>query len=299
MRFRGRTAFTLALAAIAAGCSASSGTEPATDGAVGDTDSPKDTAAPGDAKADAHSTPDPVDALARGRDVAEDEASGEGNTADAFVPGPVEPLVVGSGNSANYDLAPGTWKVFSFATVAEHLYCISGLGSDVVGYLGSSSSVSPTNYVDKTNSNGILAISEYSNGERYIAVAASANAASGSFQVADGGELLTVGENTVDFTPTGQDNYRVFRFTVAPGHNYAFSVTGEAKGPVGLGLSPKAERTIGGQIAFPFSETSGPLPINAPPIPFESTVESYTRFYFAFLKVQETVSLTITITLAS
>jgi hypothetical protein len=183
--------------------------------------------------------------------------------------------------------------------VAEHLYCISGLGGDVVGHLGSSSSVSPTDYVDKTNNNGVLAPTEHSSGKRYLAVAANADGASGSFQVADGGELLTVGENTVDFAATGQDNYRVFRFTVAPGHNYAFSITGEAKNPVGLGLSPKAERTTGGQIAFPFSETSGPLPIDAPPIPFESTVESYTRFYFAFLKVQETVSLTITITLIS
>jgi hypothetical protein len=107
-----------------------------------------------------------------------------------------------------------------------------------------------------------------------------------------------VGDNTVDFVAADVGHYRAFHFNVAPGHNYTVSITGTAKNPVGLGLSPKAERGPGGSLAYPFLETSSTLPITDKLVTLESIVESYTRFYFLFLKVAEPVSLTVNITLA-
>jgi hypothetical protein len=304
MRVSAQTAFVLALVA-ASGCSSSSENGRTPDGATPDATGQPDSHV--DLKSDA-AAPDFADTSpgadlavsmpADGPDaVAGKDAGAEAtSTADAFVPGPVEPVVLGNGNTATYDLADGTWKVFSFDTVADHLYCVSGLGSDVVGYFGGSSA-SPYNY-DETTQNGVLVFPEYATGTRYLAVAASGGSASGSFQVADGGELLTVGDNTLELTAADVNHYRVFRFNVAPGHNYTVSVTGETKNPVDLGLSPKAERVAGGGIAYPFSETTAPLPIADELVPFESTVESYTRFYFIFLKAQEVASLTVNITLA-
>jgi hypothetical protein len=227
---------------------------------------------------------------------AKDQAPELPSTVDAFVPGPIVPVVVNSGNTASYDLADGTWKVFSFDTRADHLYCVSTLGDGVVGYFGGETA-SPSDY-ELTTKNGALVFPEYATGTRYLAVAATGGSASGTFQVADGGELVTVGDNTVDFSATDVGHYRAFRFNVAPGHNYTVSITGTTKNPVGLGLSPKAERGAGGSLAYPFLETSSTLPIADKLVPLESIVDSYTRFYFLFLKVAEPVSLTINITLA-
>jgi hypothetical protein len=308
---RATRAFVLAIAvAVAAGCGSSAETEPVPDSAVrdamGQPDAPPDTsdakndiALPGDAKADDGPSPDvAIEVDVPGSDVA--ASTREVAAVDAFVPSPVEPLVVNSGNTAAYSLAEGTWKVFSFDTIADHLYCVSGLGSGAVGYVGTSPSVSPTEYVEKTNDKGFLSLSPYANGTYYIAVVAGGGSASGSFQVADGGELITSGDNPVTLTaPDGGDSYRFFRFTIAPGHSYSVSVTGEAKNPVGLGLSPRADRASDGLFAFPLSSTTGPLPIIDAPIPLESAAASLSRFYFLFLRVQETVSLTITVKLAT
>jgi hypothetical protein len=292
MRFAAQIFFVLTLAAATA-CGSSSRDKQTADAT---TDAKSDVAAPD--LADANWAPDLAVELADARDAAaaKDEAAEETSAVDAFVPGPIEPVAINSGDTATYDLADGAWKVFSFDTVADHLYCVSTLGDGVIGYFGGST-VSPTNY-DLTTKSGVLVFPEYATETRYLAVAADGGGASGKFQVADGGELLTLGDNTVDFTAADVGHYRVFRFNVAPGHNYTVSIAGTAKNPVALGLSPKAERAAAGAIAYPFLETTTALPITDKLVPFESTVESYTRFYFLFLKVAEAVSLTVNITLA-
>ena len=218
----------------------------------------------------------------------------------AFVPAPPEPLVVNSGNTAKYDLAPWTWKVFAFEVLADKLYCVGGLGKDVDGYLGPSPSVSPSEFSDRSDSNGALFFTPYASGTRYIAIATTDASASGSFQISDGGELLIIGtDNPFSLTaPTG-DDYHFFHFTVAPGHDYTVSVTGDTRQPVVLGLSPKSDRSTEGQFAFPFSSKTSVLPIIDEPIPYTSTIESATRYYFIFLRIQEPTNVNITITLAS
>jgi hypothetical protein len=218
---------------------------------------------------------------------------------DAFVPGPVEPLVVNSGNTATYDLADGTWKVFSFDTVAGHFYCIGTLDAGIDAYLGLSPSVSPSDYLQKTNYLRALNFTAYDGGKYYVAVAANGGGASGAFQIADGGDLLELGANTVNLTAPDGDKTYFFNFSIAPGHTYAISVAGDAKNPVTLSLSPLADRSTDGRFAFPLSTKTSILPITDEPISLESVVKSTSRLYFFSVKVKEAVSLTITITLSS
>ncbi len=310
MRLPTRNAFVLALVA-AAGCGSSSTARPAADSAIEDASGKPDSlpvsdaAHPDfsyfffvDAKLDRVPVADaPIEAPARDVPVPMDLATLP--VVDAFVPGPVEPLVVNSGNTATYDLADGTWKVFSFDTVAGHFYCLGALDEGVDAYLGLSPSVSPSDYLEKTNYLRALNFTAYDGGKYYVAVAANGGSASGSFQVADGGDLLEVGENTVDLTaPNGEKSY-FFNFSIAPGHTYAISVAGEAKNPVTLSLSPLPDRSTDGQFAFPLSTKTSVLPITDEPISLESVVKSTSRLYFFYVKVKETVSLKITITLSS
>jgi hypothetical protein len=300
MHYSARTGLVFVLA-VFAGCKSTSKTEPTPDSAVADaipdTNPAKTDAKPAsDGKADEGPVPDTVEA--RARDQAVDLPAEP--TADAFVPGPVEPLVVNSGNTASYDLGEGTWKVFSFDTLAGHFYCVGTLDAAVDAYLGSSPSVSPSDYMEKTNYLRALNFTSYSGGKYYIAVAPNGGAASGSFQVADGGDLLELGENTVTLSaPDGGDGMHVYNFSIAPGHTYTISVAGDAKQPVTLSLSPLADRSTTGDFALPLSSRTSALPITDEPIPLESTVKSTSRLYFFFVRVKEAVDLTITITLAS
>jgi hypothetical protein len=218
---------------------------------------------------------------------------------DSYVPGPVEPLVVNSGNTASYNLADGTWKVFSFDIVAGHFYCVGALGDGVDAYVDASPSVSPSDYLGKTDYMRALNFTPYTTGKYYIAVAANGGGAAGTLQIAEGGDLLDLGDNSVSLAAPDGDNAYFFNFSIAPGHTYAISVTGDAKKPVTLGLSPLADRSTSGQFEFPLSTLTSALPITDEPISLESVVKSSSRLYFLYLRVKETVNLTITVTLAS
>jgi hypothetical protein len=286
--------------AVTVGCgSSTSKTGPTPDAAVQDasqeTGSPVDTAfiksdVPRAADAKADKAPPPDTALAT------DTSSGP--TPDAFVPGPVEPLVVNSGNTAQYNLTDGTWKVFSFDTTQGHFYCLGTLDDGLDAYVSQSPSVSPFDYNEKTNYMRALNFTSNSGGRYYIAVAASGSV-SGAFQIAEGGDLLDLGENTVDLTAPNGDSTYFYNFSVAPGHGYNVSVTGNAKNPVTLSLSPLADRTTTGQFVSPLSSKTSALPINDEFIPYESVAQSTSRLYFLYVRVKEATSLTIKIDLAS
>ncbi len=218
--------------------------------------------------------------------------------ADAFVPGPVQPLKVNSGNTATYDLADGTWKVFSFDTIAGHFYCLGVLATGVDAYVGLRPTVSPGDYLEKTNYLRALNFTSFNGEKYYVAIAANGGPASGAFQIADGGDLLELGDNNVTLTAPDGDNTRFFNFSVAPGHAYTISVAGDAKKPVTLGLSPFADRASDGQFAFPLSTTTSALPITDAPISMESMAKSTSRLYFFYVRVKETVTAKITINLA-
>jgi hypothetical protein len=295
--------------AVSAGCgSSNSKTEPNPDAAISNPDAAVpdasqkpdlenvaikfDVAKPADTKIDTYSPP-PDTYQAPAPDTA------IGPTPDAFVPGPVEPLVVNSGNTAKYNLADGTWKVFSFDTVQGHFYVLGALADGVDAYVGQSSSVSPNEYMEKTNYLRALTFTANSGGKYYVAVAANGASASGSFQIADGGDLLELGENKVDLTAPNGEATTFYYFSVAPGHSYSISVTGAAKNPVTLSLSPLADRSTTGQFASPLSSKTSALPISEEPVPLESVAKSSSRLYFLYVKVQEAVSLTIKVDLAS
>lgn len=228
-----------------------------------------------------------------------------GPTPDAFVPEPAVPLVVNSGNTGKYDLADGTWKVFSFDTVQGHLYVVGAVPDGVDAYVGQSSSVSPNEYMEKTNYQKSLTFTANSGGKYYLAVAANGASTSGWIQVADAGDLLAVSEgegsegNQVDLTvPSGEATY-FYYFPVAPGHGYNVSVTGTAKNPVTLSLSPLADRSTNGPFAFPLSSKTSPLPISNELVPYESVAKSTSRLYFLYVKVKDAGAYTIKVDLAS
>ncbi len=268
-------------------------------------DLPKDTFVkldvirPADAKLDKSSSPDTVIDL-----LPADTFTGP--TPDAFVPKPAEPLVVNSGNTGTYDLADGTWKVFSFETVQGHFYVVGAVPDGVDAYYSQSSTVSPSDYMGKTDYQKSLTFTANSGGKYYLAVAANGASASGSIQIVDAGDLLESSQteegaegNQVDLTaPSGEATY-FYYFSVGAGHGYNVSVTGTAKNPVSLSLSPLADRSTNGQFAFPLSSKTGPLPITNEFVPYESVAKSTPRLYFLFVKVKESVSLNIKIVLAN
>jgi hypothetical protein len=214
---------------------------------------------------------------------------------DGFDPGPVVPIVVNSGPTGSYNLANGTWKVFNFEAEANQVYSVSGLGGGVNGYLGPTASVSPTNYQAKTNADGNLSLVAPATQKYFLAVAAQGVGASGSFQVADGDRLLAMGKQTVALTaPTG-DDYTYFHFPISAGHTYNILVEGQGTTSVGLGLSARAERALNRQFSYPLRGVSGPLPINED-IPSTSVAESYSGFYYLFIRSSVAMSISITVT---
>jgi hypothetical protein len=224
---------------------------------------------------------------------------GSADTApDGFSPGLATPIVVNSANTGVYSLADGTWKVFTFDATLGQIYCISELDGIVHGYVSSSPAVSPTNYEYATNADGNLAFRATNTPRLYIAVAASGGGVSGSFQVADGGQLLALGANTVTLAAPDSDNYTFFRFPISAGHSYNVSVTGTATSSVGIGLSPLAERASNGQFSAPLRGVSGPLPFNEA-IPDTSVALSYSGYYYLFLRFSSAMTVTVTITQTS
>jgi hypothetical protein len=214
---------------------------------------------------------------------------------DTFDPGPVVPLVVNSGPTASYNLPNGTWKVFSFEAEANQVYSISGLGGGINGYLGPTATVSPTNYQNKTNADGVLSFVAPAAQTYFLAVAAQGVGASGSFQVADGGRLLAMGKQTFSLTaPTG-DDYAFFHFPISAGHAYSVQLEGQSTTSVGLGLSPRAERAFNRQFSYPLRGVSGPLPMTES-IPSTSAAESTSGFYYLFIRLSAAMSISITVT---
>lgn len=219
-------------------------------------------------------------------------------SADGFDPGPVVPIVVNSGPTGSYNLPNGTWKVFSFDAEANQVYSVSGLGGGVNGYLGASASVSPTSFQTKTNADGNLSFVAPAAQKYFLAVAAQGVGASGSFQIADGGRLLALGKQTVSLTaPTG-DDYIFFHFPISAGHTYNIVLEAQSTSSLGLGLSARAERAFNRQFSFPLRGVSGPLPMNES-IPATSVAESYSGFYYLFIRVSAAMSISITVTQTS
>jgi len=234
-----------------------------------------------------------IDSPAAGADVRHDSAP------DGFSPGPATPIVVNSANTGVYSLGDGTWKVFYFDAAAGQLYCISDLSGIVHGYVSTSPAVSPTFYQYTTSADGTLAFTAATAQRYYIAVGVSGGGASGSFQVADGGQLLNIGANTVTLAAIDGDNTYFFRFPVSAGQSYSLSAAGQATTSVGLGLSPRAERASNGQFSVFLRSISGPLPFNDEIIPDTSVALSYSGYYFFFLHVYQAVTLTVTLTQTS
>jgi hypothetical protein len=215
---------------------------------------------------------------------------------DAFDPGPVVPVVVNSSNTATYNLANGTWKVFSFPATAGQIYAISGLPGGIVhGYLGTMAAVSPTNFTKETDSNGDLIFTATASQTYYLAVGVSGGGANGSFQVADGGQLLIVGANSVTLTAPTLDDYYFFRFPISAGKGYRIQVASTGTASVGLGVSPRADRSSGGQLSTPAWSTSGGLPLDDT-ISSTSVALSISGFYYLYVNVHADMSLTITLT---
>jgi len=225
---------------------------------------------------------------------------GASGTGGSFSPGPATPIVINSSNTGVYSLGDGTWEVFYFDAVAGQLYCISDLSGIVRGYVSTSPSVSPTLYQYATTGvDGTLAFTAATAQRYYIAVGVSGGWASGRFQVADGGALLSIGANTVTLAAPGGESTTFFRFPVSAGHSYSLSVTGQATTSVGLGLSPRAERASNGQFSAPLRGVSGPLPFSDEIIPDTSVALSYSGYYFLFLRVYEAMTVTVTLTQTS
>jgi hypothetical protein len=180
---------------------------------------------------------------------------------DGFTPAPATAIVVNSGNTATYNLADGTWKVFYFDATQDQLYCISGLSGIGRGYLGTSATVSPTSYQDASDpTSGTLTFTAPATQRYYVAVGVSGGGASGSLQVADGGQLLALGANSVTLSAPDLDNTSFFRFPISKGHSYGVSVAGPSTTSVSLVLSPRAERSMGGQFQTSLRGMSGPCP---------------------------------------
>jgi hypothetical protein len=218
---------------------------------------------------------------------------------DGFTPAPATPIVVNSGNTATYNLVDGTWKVFYFDAVQDQLYCISGLSGIVRGYVSSSATVSPTSYQYVTDpANGTVAFTASAT-QRYYVAAISGGGASGSFQVADGGQRLAVGANSVALAAPDLDNTSFFRFPISKGHSYSVSVAGPSTTSVSLVLTPLAERAGGSQFLTSLRSVNGPLPFADEAIPSTSVDLSYSGFYYFSLRVYTNMTVTVTITQTS
>jgi hypothetical protein len=248
--------------------------------------SPDDAVAPSDGAKDAG------DGQALPADGAADGA------ADGFDPGPIVPIVVNSVPSGQFSLGDGKWQVFSFDGEANQVYSLSELSGIVSGYVSTSPGVSSTNYQYKTSTAGNLSFVAPAAQKYYLAVAVKGGGSSGSFQVADGGRLLALGSTTLTLTaPTG-DDYYFFHFPISADHAYTVTMAGPGQPSVRTAVSARAERSSMGQFSFALRGIGGGLPITHD-IPATSVAESYSGFYYFFISVSETMTVTFTLTQTS
>lgn len=239
------------------------------------------------------------DAQADGVDAAGSIPDAPADGADAaFQPGPAVPVVVNSSNTATYNLSDGTWKLFYFDAQASQLYVVSGLTGISRGYLGTSPSVSPSSYEKTTDpESGALYFTAATAQRYYLAVAVSGGGASGSFQVADGGRLLSLGSTTLSLTPSDAgDAYEVFRFPVTAGHGYVLDLTGPVQPSLGFAVGARPERSTLGELTYSDWGIGGSLPFNNEEIKAANVALSTSGFYYVNIRVSAPITLTITIT---
>lgn len=277
-------------------------------------DGPADAPPPGDAgmagEATAMDGAATIDAGTPSVDAASTEVGkggGDGSTAKAdttladaaFVPGPATPVVVNSGPTADYNLPSGTWKVFYFDAVAGQMYAVAGLSATERGFVSTDPQVSPSNYQMVTDAAGVLSFVASATQRYYVAVAATGGGVSGSFQVADGGTPLALGKTTLSLTaPNGGDTY-FYRFPISPGKGYVMTLTGPAQPNIGMAVSPKASRSLGGQFSDSAWGLAGSLPFNNEAITPESVALSYSGYYFFYIRVTDTITFTVDIAQSS
>jgi hypothetical protein len=239
------------------------------------------------------------DGAALGADAAVAGADAPPVGADAaFQPGPATQILVNSGNTAVYNLGDGTWKVFYFDAEASQLYVVSGLGGITTGYLGTSPSVSPSQYDVATDpTTGTLWLTAPLAQRYYLAVGVSGGGASGSFQVADGGKPLALGTTALSLTSAGTDyTHHIFRFPITTGHGYSLTLQGTSQSSIGLSVAPRPERSSTGELSYSDWGVTGGLPFTDEEIPAASVADSTSGFYFIDIRISDPINLTVTIT---
>lgn len=240
----------------------------------------------------------PIDSLTLDSLVAEVTALDTLAAADAYEPGPVVPIIVNSGNLVTYSLARDQWGRYSFPAEAGQIYTISEIKDPSFCYLGTGADVSPKNYIQKCDADGTLIFTATATQTYYLAVSVAGEnvyGVSGSFQVADGGKRLTLGENRVSLTsPTGSDGY-FFHFPITQGKSYQCVLTGTSKLSLGFSPAPRAERMSNGQPAWPLLGVGAGLPISEE-IPASSVAKSVSGFYYLYINIHESMTLNITLT---
>jgi hypothetical protein len=233
-------------------------------------------------------------------DAGSGQADGSAEVADAgFVPGPATAALVNAGSAGQFSLGDGTWKVFYFDAVAGQVYAVSGLSGITRGYVSTSPLVSPSNYQFVTDTDGNLSFTAAATQRYYIAAAVSGGGASGSFQLADGGTLVALGTTVLALTAPDGDNYYFYRFPISAGHGYTLTATGPSQPSVGLAVAPRAERSSNGQFSYSIWGLGGSLPFTDQAIPAASVANSYSGFYYFFLRVSAAITVTVTITQSS
>jgi hypothetical protein len=206
--------------------------------------------------------------------------------------------VVNSSNTGTFNLADGTWKLFYFDTQAGQLYVVSGLSGNTRGYLGTSPSVSPDAYDKATDPvGGVLYFTAAAAQRYYLAVGVSGGGASGSFQVADGGRSLSLGQTILSLTPADAgDAYEVFRFPVTAGHGYILDLTGPVQPNLGLAVAARPERSTLGEFSYSDWGVGGSLPFNNQEIKAANVALSTSGFYYVNIRVSAPITFTIAIT---
>ncbi|MBN1655202.1 MAG: hypothetical protein JXA30_15645 [Deltaproteobacteria bacterium] len=246
-----------------------------------------------------------IDSAVSARDAAGDEDGSAGSNdaisaqqeaaADAFDPGPAVPIVVNSGSTADYNLSDGEYKLFYFDAESGQTYTISPLSGIVRGYVSTSAEVSASNYQYATDEAvGTVSFVAPEAARYYIAVVVSGGGASGPFQVADGGQLVSLGATSVTLdAPNGEDTW-FFHFPISAGTGYNIEVQGPASPAVIISAAPRPERSRENQLLHGAWGMSGNLPLNND-IEAISVSQSTSGFYYFSVKVFETMAVTITL----
>lgn len=216
--------------------------------------------------------------------------------ASTYNPGPPVQIMVNSGATAKISVSDGQWQLFYFEAEAGQVYSISSISGSVRGYVSTSPAVSASNYQFVTDAEeGDVAFVAPATQRYYIAVVAKGGGVTGSFQVADGGRLLTLGSTSLTLTAPSGEAYWFFRFPVTAGHSYLISVEGAIQPNTGLAVAPRPERMSNGQLAYSIWGLGGSLPFLDQEIPATSVAASNSGFYFFYVYVRGTMNLIITL----